>query len=721
MRTTTFLFISFIFLLSNNQTKGQSQWPKDITTKNGAVITVYQPQIEDMKGNKLEGRAAFSALEKGAADPVFGVFWFTATMITDLDTRMMTLESILIDDVKLPGLDDDQKMEKLKSLLELEMPQWQIVASIDDITATIEQDQAIVSDNLKNDPPKIVYVTQPTTLVLMDGEPRLQDDKELKMKRVINTPFLIVENPDDKKYYLYGGQFWYASSSLKEGYQHITSLPKSIATLDQQLKKNQTEKTQKAEGGPPAIMVSTEPAEIIQSTGPANFASINGTSLLYMSNSENDIFKSVDTQQFYVLISGRWYSSTKLEGSWAYLAADKLPEDFAKIPEGSDKDNVLASIAGTEASIDAIRDAQVPQTAKVDRKTATCTVTYDGEPKFEKIEGTSLELAMNTSSTVLKSGNKYYAVDKGVWFVSSSAKGPWKVSEERPKDVDKIPASSSAYNVKYVYIYDSTPEVVYVGYTPGYMGCYVYGPTVVYGTGYYYSPWYGPYYYPRPVTYGFSMHYNPWTGWSMGFHFSYGWFSMGFYGGGGYWGPPYHRPPYYPPYRGGMYGGRGPTYINGDVNINIDRSNNIYNKRTDVSTRDVQRGQDKRQPSISTRDQQRPQAGQRPTTGQQPAGQRPSQQPSAGQQPAGPRKNNNVYSDRNGNVYQRSNDGSWNQRSGNQWQQTQQQPSNMNRDYNNRQRSAQQNSSFNSMNRGGNMGGNYGGGARMSGGGARRR
>ncbi|MBL7875686.1 MAG: hypothetical protein JNL53_08475, partial [Cyclobacteriaceae bacterium] len=425
------------------------------------------------------------------------------------------------------------------------------------------------------------------TLVLMDGEPKLQDDKDLKMKRVINSAFLIVENPDDKKFYLYGGQFWYNSSTLKEGYQPVSTLTKSITALDQQLKKEQTEKTQKAEGGPPAVLVSTVPAELIQSKGEANYANINDTHLLYVSNSENDIFKNMDNQHFYVLISGRWYSSLKLEGPWAYVASDKLPADFAKIPEGSEKDNVLSSVAGTQASQDAIRDAQVPQTAKVDRKKATCTVTYDGDPKFEKIEGTSLELAMNTKSTVLKSGSKYYCVDNGVWFAASAAKGPWKASDERPKDIDKIPASSSAYNVKYVYIYESTLEVVYVGYTPGYMGCYVYGPTVVYGTGYYYSPWYGPYYYPRPATFGFSMHYNPWTGWGMGFHYSSGWFSFSMYGGGGYWGPPYHRPPYYPPYRGGMYGGRGPTYINGDVNINVDRSNNIYNRRNDVSTRDV--------------------------------------------------------------------------------------------------------------------------------------
>lgn len=65
---------------------------------------------------------------------------------------------------------------------------------------------------------------------------------------------------------------------------------------------------------------------------------------------------------------------------------------------------------------------------------------------------------MNTSSTVIKSGKSYYCVENGVWFVASNAKGPWKVSDERPKEVDQIPPSSEAYNTKYVYIYESTPK-----------------------------------------------------------------------------------------------------------------------------------------------------------------------------------------------------------------------------------------------------------------------
>ena len=36
----------------------------------------------------------------------------------------------------------------------------------------------------------------------------------------------------------------------------------------------------------------------------------------------------------------------------------------------------------------------------------------------------------------------------------------------------------------FVYIYGYTNAVIYVGYTPGYVGCYSSNGVVVYGTGY---------------------------------------------------------------------------------------------------------------------------------------------------------------------------------------------------------------------------------------------
>ena len=62
------------------------------------------------------------------------------------------------------------------------------------------------------------------------------------------------------------------------------------------------------------------------------------------------------------------------------------------------------------------------------------------------------------------------------------------------------------------------PDVVYVGYTPGYLGTVVAADgVVVYGTGYAYQPWVGTTWYAPPVTYGAQPVYNPAVGWAYGF------------------------------------------------------------------------------------------------------------------------------------------------------------------------------------------------------------
>ncbi len=83
----------------------------------------------------------------------------------------------------------------------------------------------------------------------------------------------------------------------------------------------------------------------------------------------------------------------------------------------------------------------------------------------------------------------FYALDNGVWFVSNSAFGPWSVATWVPPVIYTIPRSSPLHYVTYVRVYEATPEVVYEGYTPGYVGSYVApGSTVVYGSGWYYRP-----------------------------------------------------------------------------------------------------------------------------------------------------------------------------------------------------------------------------------------
>lgn len=624
-----YTFLSFLFasLLFSQRSEGQEGWPKSVTASSGATIKMYQWEPESFNNNVLVARAAISMTEQGKSDPTFGVAWITANAETT--NQRVDLTSVQVTNLKLPGRNSDDQAAEIRSALEKSIPRWNLSFTTSQLNEALaaNQQEGKLSAQLNNNPPKVIYSTKPSMLVLVDGTPRLQHNNELDVDVVVNTPYTIIKNGDGN-FYLHGGSFWYSAPAATGPYNYVDEPPARLQKIEKAIRQRQQSSTQEGARGDNAansskaanadnnntiynIVVSTEPAELIQAKGEASFAPIQGTNLLYISNSDNDVFMDVNSQQYYVLISGRWYKSKALGGNWQYISSDKLPEDFAKIPEGSPKDNVLASVAGTSAAKDAVMQARIPQTAKVDRSKAQAKIDYDGNPQFENIDGTEMSYAVNTPSSVIRWRGRYYCVDNGVWFESYAAEGPWSVCVDRPYAVNYIPPRYPVYNMKYVYIYDVTPDYVYMGYTPGYLNTYIYGPTIVYGTGYYYHPWYGHYYYPRPYTWGFYMRYNPWVGWGLGFDCGFGWFNSGWYdnyyygyhgwGGyyGGWWGPAVYRPPYCAaPYRqgwgyyGDYYGrayGRGyntnVTVVNNTtINNTTINNTNIYNYRKDVVT-----------------------------------------------------------------------------------------------------------------------------------------
>ena len=279
----------------------------------------------------------------------------------------------------------------------------------------------------------------------------------------------------------------------------------------------------------PEIVVATKPTELIVSDGKPRWESLPNGDLLYVRNTETPWLRDLAGGNMYLLLSGRWFRAKTIAGPWTFVRADELPESFAEIPPASDIGGIRTSVAGTPEAEEAILDAQIPQTAVIKRSEASLTVEYDGHPEFEKIPGTDVSYAVNTGTQVLRIYEKFYAVDNGVWFVSSSATGPWQVADEIPDDaIATIPPSAPVYNTRYVYVYDSTPSVVYVGYTPGYLWSYTYYGVPVYGSGWYYPPYVGPIYYPRPWTWGLHVGYNPWTGWNYGLTWGHGFLAIGF-------------------------------------------------------------------------------------------------------------------------------------------------------------------------------------------------
>jgi hypothetical protein len=630
-------------------------WPREIETAKGLVV-VYQPQIDSLEGDILKGRGAVAVIPPDTNEPIFGAAWLEARIETDLDTRMVKMEGIRVPRVRFPDATPEQE-QGLIDLLTREIPTWNVEMSQDRMLAALDlaEAQSQVAEGFENAAPKILFADKPTVLVSIDGEPRLVDVDDTDLQAVVNTPFTIVLDPKSKVYYLYAGNdAWYAAPMVEGPWETVKKVPKKIRKIQPEDEPVDEQDVEETPSSPPAILVATEPTELIVTDGPPELEPIAGGELLVYTNTEDDVLVEIDSQLTYVLLSGRWFASKSLDGPWEYVRSDQLPDTFADIDPDSDQGYLLTWVAGTEMADEAVLDAAIPQTAAIKRN-ATITVTYDGHPRFEGIEGTSLRYAVNTESQVIQAGEEYYCAYEGAWYVASSPNGAWRVATEIPDEIRSIPPSSPVYNTKYVYIYDSTPEVVYVGYYPGYTNSYVYHGVPVYGTGWYYRPWYGSYYYPRHSTWGFHVRYNPWYGWSFGFSYSTGrfTFSLG-YGGwyrGGWWGPVgyrgYHRG-YHRGWHHGYRAGAHAGYRAGYRTAQRNNARNIYHRQ----------GNDGRLASP-----QQARAGAVGAAGA--AGVAATRTPGVSSTRA-----NNVYTDKSGNVHRQQPDGSWQTREGGQWKQS---------------------------------------------------
>lgn len=234
------------------------------------------------------------------------------------------------------------------------------------------------------------------------------------------------------------------------------------------------------------MFVSDAPAELIVLTGAPQYAPVKDTSLLWVSNTESDLFRLGKTGAFYYLVAGRWFLAPGPGGPWTF-ATTILPEDFKKIPVDHPRSHVLASVPGTDQATEAVLLAQVPQTARVNRKELKAPeVTYQGDPEFKPIEKTSVARAVNTDKDIIKVGDLYYMCFQGVWFMSRSAKGPWEVASSVPQVIYEIPASSPAYHVTYVTVekddQDNDDWVTFAALA-GYTGMMVAWGCAVWGTG----------------------------------------------------------------------------------------------------------------------------------------------------------------------------------------------------------------------------------------------
>jgi hypothetical protein len=561
-------------------------WPREVKTSIG-LVTLYQPQLDAWDGVRVEYRAAVSVTPAAEVPPVYGVLWGTVRTQVDKDSRMVQLHDRQFTKAVFPSAPDKQAAWKLVFEKEVQPAVKEI--ALDRLAAMLElaaADKLAAAVPVKNDPPRILFSTLPAILVVVDGAPVYQPVKETKLERAINTRVLLLRKKDELFLKVFDG--WLTAETLDGPWKVLKKdsddLKKALADAKASGQvdflpggnPNDAKTLPSLKSGKvPAIFVATSPSELIVTEGEPQYAPIEGTALSYVKNTTGNLFRHGGDQKLYLLIAGRWFRAASPDGPWEFVASDALPADFAKVPDDSEKENVKAAVAGTPQAKEALIANAIPQTAEVRVKdTKIDPPKFDGEVKLAPIEGTSLQYVVNTATPIIRvSETSWYAVQDAVWFTATGAGGPWAVATSVPSVIYTIPPSSPLHYVTYVKIYEARPEtkpeVVYVGYTPGYYGTYVSNATVVYGTGYVYPPYVGGVWYGAPVTYGVGvgMTYTPWTGWTYGFGFGWSWGTVTVgWGWGAYpwWGPvgwgyyypyPYYRPPYWGGAAWGPWGG----------------------------------------------------------------------------------------------------------------------------------------------------------------------
>ncbi len=500
-------------------------WPRAYKTPSGGSILLYAPQVSSWEDQQhVVAYAAVSYLAKGASKAMLGTVKVEAETKVSVEERLVSFAPLKITESNFSTLPKEETSEVVSEISKA-IPQEDRVIALDRVLAYIDTSRIIPKQvkGIKSDPPKIFFSKKPSILLNFDGEPIWSPIKGNDLRFAINTNWDLFQYGPTNTYYLRNNDTWLKAFDVKGLWVPAGKLPNSFEKLPagenfKDVKANLPGKILSADKAP-TVFFNFEPAELILLQGEPMYVPVTGTQLLWVSNTESDLFRLGASGPVYYLVTGRWFSAPDFTGPWTF-ATTNLPEDFKKISLEHPRSRVLASVPGTRQAAEAVILAQIPQTARVNKKAVEApVVVYQGDPQFQAIEETSVERAVNTDKDIIKVGDIYYMCFQGVWFMANSTNGPWEVTGSVPGQIYEIPASSPANNVTYVTANEdeSDSDWVEVAAVAGYTGMMIGWGCTVWGTGWYYPPyvWYGgyyPIYYPYWHTYGAAAWYNPYTG-----------------------------------------------------------------------------------------------------------------------------------------------------------------------------------------------------------------
>src|SRR5215216_7752119 len=414
------------------QTAADRGWPRGYSLPNEAQIVIYEPQIANWDEQKhLVAYAAASHVAKGEQKTALGTIRLEAETQVALEQRLVKFSSLKITESNFQTLTKDQTRE-IVTEIEKNLPQEDRVIALDRLLAYVDKSTVNPKnvEGLKADGPRIIITQSPSVLVNFDGEPIWSPIKENELKFAVNTNWDLFQHTPTGMYYLRDDTTWFRATDLKGSWSSAGKLPASFSKLPdddnwKEVRANLPGATVKQK---PKVYVTTDPTELILINGEPNYVPVPNTGLLWISNTESDLFRLGKDGPVYYLVAGRWFRAPGLGGAWTF-ATPTLPADFKMISLEHPRSRVLASVPGTQQAAEALLLARVPQTAHVNKREVKAPdVFYQGDPQYQPIEGTGLQRAVNTDKDIIKVGDTFYMCFEGVWFMASSPKGPWTLA-----------------------------------------------------------------------------------------------------------------------------------------------------------------------------------------------------------------------------------------------------------------------------------------------------
>jgi hypothetical protein len=194
--------------------------------------------------------------------------------------------------------------------------------------------------NAAGDRQQIFFAESPALLILINGDPVYRGVEGTDLERIVNTSVLIVRDGAGIHYlkirdgwmeaYSLTGD-WSLSGITPPGGRQALESAVDANTVDLLNGSGSKADVPGLADQVPTIFISSEPAELIVTEGPAQFQTVEGTSLEYLANTTANVFRESTDQELYVLTAWGWFRSWRTDGPWGFIPGDELPADIARI------------------------------------------------------------------------------------------------------------------------------------------------------------------------------------------------------------------------------------------------------------------------------------------------------------------------------------------------------------------------------------------------------